>query len=461
MYQHSVMEQTDLFSDNTNTVSRKPLPLALRMTPKELDDFVGQGHILGPGALLRRAVESDRLGSLILFGPPGTGKSALARIIVRKTCAHAEETNAVTIGVNDIRKIVEQAKLRLSASGKKTILVLDEIHHFNKTQQDALLPDVERGTVTLIGITTENPYFYVNAALLSRSLLFEFKQHDADALSRIIDRALADKEAGLGALAVHLHDDAREHLILQANGDARRLLNALEIGALTTAPGREGVIEYTRLVAEESSQKRSLSYDKSSDEHYDHVSAFIKSMRGSDPDAALFWMAKMLTAGEDPRFIARRIVICAAEDVGNADPHALLVAEAAFRAVEFVGMPEGKIPLAQAVTYIACAPKSNAAYLAIAKAEQEVVQAQKVRQVPNHLKDSHGDGQGKRGHGEGYLYPHDFPGHYVAQDYWPDPKVLYEPSDQGHEAKIKERLNYWRQQRKRTQDGAPHKKQPQ
>ncbi|MGA2091663.1 MAG: replication-associated recombination protein A, partial [Endomicrobiales bacterium] len=366
-------------------------------------------------------------------------------IIAARTDAHFEETNAVLIGIADIRRVVEAAKMRRESSGKKTILLLDEIHHFNKTQQDALLPDVEKGIITLIGITTENPYFYVNKALLSRSTLFEFKELDHAALNRIIDQSLADTERGLGSYRVRLDDDARKHLIDQSQGDARRLLNAIEIGVVSTPKDADGVIAFTAKVAEQSLQKRMISYDKSGDEHYDHVSAFIKSMRGSNPDAALYWMAKMLAAGDDPRFVARRIVICASEDVGNADPHALMVATAALSAIEFVGMPEAKIPLAQAVTYIATAPKSNAAYIGLHNAEKAVEQ-DSPRPVPVHLKDATGDGAGKFGHGVGYKYPHDYPGHFVEQQYWPDPKVLYEPSDQGYEVKIGERLLRWRQQ---------------
>lgn len=441
--------QNDLFCSHADAAQRDFSPLALRMAPRTLQEYEGQTDILGPGKLLRRAIEADRLISVIFFGPSGSGKSALARIIAAHTHAHFEETNAVLIGIPDLRKIVEQAKLRRQSSGKKTILMIDEIHHFNKTQQDALLPDVEKGTITLIGITTENPYFYVNKALLSRSMLFPFTVLDAAALGRVLDRALSDRERGLGSYAVRMDADARRHLIEQSAGDARRLLNALETGVVSSSPGADGSIEFTRVVAEESLQKRMISYDKSGDEHYDHSSAFIKSMRGSDPDAALYWMSKMIAAGDDPRFIARRVVICASEDVGNADPHALMVAVAALNAVEFVGMPEAKIPLAQAVTYISCAPKSNASYVALHRAE-EIVTTQQARSVPDHLKDATGDGAGKLGHGAGYKYPHDYPGHYVDQEYWPDPRVLYEPSDQGHEQKIGERLARWRKQRSDT-----------
>ncbi|MCX5781361.1 MAG: replication-associated recombination protein A [Elusimicrobia bacterium] len=435
------MKQEDLFLKEKK-ISHESLPLSYRISPRSLNDFFGQEEIFGKEKLLRRLIESDRLGSVIFYGPPGTGKSALAKIIALETDSYFEQTNAVVIGVNDIRKIIEQAKLRLKTSQKKTILLLDEIHHFNKTQQDALLPDVESGLITLIGITTENPYFYINSALISRSTLFEFKPLNEKDLEMILMRALSEKENGLGKYNVKISKEAKEHLIKEAIGDARRLLNALEIGVLSTAKDKNGIINIDLKVAEESLQKKVVLYDKSSDEHYDHISAFIKSMRGSNPDAALYWMSKMLVAGEDPRFIARRIVICASEDVGNADPHALMLAVAALNAVEFVGMPEAKIPLAQAVAYIASAPKSNASYLAVSAAEGSVLK-EKPRNVPNHLKDSNLDGE-TRGHGKGYKYPHNFPGHFVDQEYWPDPKIFYEPSDQGYEVKISERLKSWR-----------------
>ncbi len=435
------METTDLFG--TKKVKPENIPLALRMTPSSLDEVMGQEDILGEGKLLRRSIETDRLSSVIFYGPSGAGKSAVARIIAKTTGSHFEETNAVLIGIADIRKILEQAKLRLTASSKKTILLLDEIHHFNKTQQDALLPDVEKGNITLIGITTENPYFYVNAALLSRSILFEFKKLDCAQLSKIIDTALADKDKGFGSLSVNIEPDARKHLILNSNGDARRLLNALEIGVLSSKPGTDGTINFDLRTAEGSLQKKYISYDKSGDEHYDHISAFIKSMRGSDPDAALYWMSKMLVAGEDPLFIARRVIICASEDVGNADPMALVVAASALQSIEFVGLPEGKIPLAQAVVYVATAPKSNASYMALNSSEQEVMKG-RSRQVPNHLKDATMDGEGKRGHGVGYKYPHDYPGHFVEQEYWPDKKVFYVPGSEGYETEIAKRLAGWR-----------------
>lgn len=433
----------DLFTLPENEPRSEPerSPLSLKLTPKTLDDFFGQEHILAPGKLLRRAIESDRLGSAIFFGPPGTGKSALARLIARRTEAHFAELNAVTAGVGDLRKEIEAARTRLRASGRKTIVMVDEIHHFNKSQQDALLPDVEKGNITLIGITTENPFFYVNAALRSRSQVFEFFAHSRAGLGKILDRALRDAESGLGSVKVELTDEAREHLLNHCAGDARRLLNALEIGANTTPLNESGTVRFTLQVAEESLQKRALLYDKKGDEHYDTISAFIKSMRGGDPDAALYWMAKMIASGEDPRFIARRILICASEDVGNADPRALVLATAAFQAVELVGMPEGRIPLAQAAAYVACAPKSNAAYKAIDAALREVKTGER-REVPNPLKDATLDREAL-GHGQGYRYPHDFPGHWVKQEYMPNPKKFYEPTDEGEEKRIKERLSKW------------------
>jgi putative ATPase len=420
----------------------KDAPLALRMSPQSLAEFAGQQHILGEGKLLQRAISADRLSSAVLFGPPGCGKSGLARLIARQTQAVVEELNAVTAGVADVRAVIERARDRRSLSGQKTLLILDEIHRFNRAQQDALLPDVERGTVTLIGLTTENPFFYVNSALLSRAPAFEFKALADEDLQGVLRRALTDKERGLGSRPIQLDADAEAHLIQSANGDARRLLNALELAALTTPATNSGEIHITLSEAEECVQKRSLVYEKSGDQHYDIASAFIKSMRGGNPDAALYWMARMLAAGDDPRFIARRVIILASEDVGNADPRALMVATAALTAIEFVGMPEGRIILAQAVTYVASAPKSNAAYLAVGKAFAEVEKGPR-REVPNHLKDASKDGAGL-GHGVGYKYPHDFPGHHVAQDYWPQPVPLYEPGDLGEEIRIKERLDKWR-----------------
>jgi putative ATPase len=412
-------------------------PLAARMAPRSLDEFAGQAALLGPGKLLRRLVESKRFTSAIFFGPPGCGKTALARYIAEHSNAEVVELNAVTAGVADIRKAVEQAKYSATL-GRKTLLLVDEIHHFNKTQQDALLPSVERGDVLLIGMTTENPGFYVNAALRSRVTSFEFMPVPETELEKILDNAVNDKERGVASLRIIMTPEAKAHLVRQSGGDARRLLNALEIAALTTAADGNGERRVNLAVAEESIQKRQIRYDKKSDDHYDHISAFIKSMRGSDPDAALYWMAKMLEAGEEPRFIARRILIAASEDVGNADFRALLVAEAAFRAVEVLGMPEARITLAQAVTFVATAPKSNAAYLAIDKASSEVREGP-AREVPLPLRDANMDAK-ERGHGQGYKYPHDFPGHWTPQVYMPNPLRFYEPTDQGDEKRIAERL---------------------
>jgi putative ATPase len=429
------MEQTDFLK---NKAQKDFSPLALKMAPKDLETFMGQDSIIGKGKLLRRLIESDSLRSIIFFGPPGTGKSALARIIASKTQAYFHEANAVTIGISDIRKIIYSAKARLETLGKKTILMLDEIHHFNRSQQDALLPDVERGIITLIGITTENPFFYINAAIISRSTIFEFFALSDGALLKIMESALTDKENGLGNYNVEISDEAKKHLVLNSSGDARKLLNALEIGVLSTEANAEGIKVFDILVAQESLQKRAVVYDKTSDAHYDHISAFIKSMRGSDPDASVYWLAKMLAAGEDPRFIARRIIICASEDVGMADPRALIFAVSALEAVKFVGMPEARIILSQAAIYVAAAPKSNSTYLAIEKAMGEVKNG-KVRLVPNHLKDANLYGE-KLSHGKGYKYPHDFNGHYVEQNYFPNPVELYIPSKEGYEGKLREHL---------------------
>jgi len=400
-------------------------PLAFRMCPGNLDEYVGQTHILGPGKLLRRAIESDRITSIILYGPPGTGKTALARIIAAKTKAHFEWLNAAAIGLDEIRKVIQQAKAR-RAKGMKTIVFLDEIHRFNKLQQDALLPDVEEGNITLISATVENPFFYVNAALLSRSQIFELKQLSEEDILTVLQKALKDKERGLGNLAILADEDALKHLAKMSDGDARKALSALEVAALTTPPDeRSGRVRLTTEIAEESIQKKAITYDKKGDQHYDTISAFIKSMRGSDPDAAVYYLAKMVYAGEDPRFIARRIVICASEDVGNADPMALVVATSALRAVEFIGMPEAKIPLAQATIYVARAPKSNADYMAIEAALQDI-STEGTMEVPDHLKDSHYPGAKKLGHGTGYKYPHNYGG-YVEQEYLKKKKKYYNP----------------------------------
>jgi len=412
-------------------------PLAWRMRPRDLSEFVGQEHVLGSGKLLRRAIETDRFMSLILYGPPGVGKTALAHLIAERSSAHFVALNAVTAGVADIRKVTHESAEARSQRGGRTLLFIDEIHRFTRVQQDALLPDVERGNITLIGASTQNPFFAIIPALSSRSQIFEFKPLDNEDLKALILRALADKERGLGNLSVTLTPDALDHIIAKSNGDARRALNALELGVLSTAPGTDGALLYDLPTAEESIQKKSLAYDE--DEHYDTISAFIKSMRGSDPDATLYWMAKMITAGEDPLFIARRVVIAASEDVGNADPRALFVAVSAYQAVERIGMPEGTLPLAQAAVYVASAPKSNASYLAIKGAMKDIEEG-KLLPVPDHLKDAHYKGAGRLGRGKGYKYPHDFPGHYAAQDYLPQKREYYRPSEQGEEKRIKERL---------------------
>lgn len=435
----------DLFDYAGKQEQQRMAPLAARMRPRTLDEFVGQRHILGEGKLLRRAIEADQLSSLIFYGPPGTGKTTLARVIANTTKSHFTDLNAVTAGVADIRRIVDEAKARLGMYGQRTILFIDEIHRFNKAQQDALLPYVEEGTVILIGATTENPFFEVNAALLSRSQIFPLHPLTEDELRLIAERALSDAERGLGSLNIRIDEDALAHLIRYADGDARRLLNALELAALTTRPGADGVVHITLDVAVESIQRPAVRYDKSGDNHYDTISAFIKSIRGSDPDAALYWLARMLDAGEDPRFIARRLVISAAEDIGNADPQALQVAVAAFHALELVGMPEGRIPLAQAVTYLATAPKSNASYVAINEALR-MVREEGHRPVPPHLRDANYKGAAALGHGQGYLYPHDYPGHFVPQRYLPEgvDVVFYRPSENGYEREIGERLSRWR-----------------
>jgi putative ATPase len=427
----------DLF---TNDEKRKTNdePLAVRMRPKSLDDFTGQEHILGEGKLLRRLIESDKITSLILYGPPGCGKTTLALIISERTKSHFERINAASNNVADMRKIIDAAKKRESISGKRTILLIDEIHRFNKAQQDVLMPDVEAGNPILIGTTTHNPFFYVNAALLSRSQVFEFKKLSNDSIIKIIKNTLSDKVNGLGNIKVDMDEDAVTHLAKISEGDARRALSALEIGALTTPPDKSKRVHITLKIAEESIQKKAVVYDKDEDGHYDTISAFIKSMRGSDPDATLYWLAKMIYAGEDPRFIARRIIICASEDVGNADPQALVVAAAALQSVEFVGMPEARIPLAQAAVYVACAPKSNAAYLGIEAALKDVEEG-KVLEVPDHLKDANLDSEAF-GHGKGYKYAHDFKNHYVKQEYKPSDKAYYIPTDIGQEKKIKEWL---------------------
>ncbi|MDQ0339537.1 putative ATPase [Caldalkalibacillus uzonensis] len=421
-------------------------PLASRMRPRTLDDIVGQEHIIGQGKLLRRAIEADRLTPMIFYGPPGTGKTTLAKVIANTTKSHFEQVNAVTSGVAEVRKLISEAKDRLKMHQIRTVLFIDEIHHFNKSQQDALLPFIEEGTIILIGATTENPMFEINGALLSRSRIFRLYPLEDQHIREIIRRALSDRERGLGEQNVTLTPEALDHIVNVANGDARNALNAVELAALTTPPDQQGRIVIDLEVAQESIQQRMVQYDKNGDQHYDVISAFIKSLRGSDPDAALYWLARMIYAGEDPRFIARRLYIHAAEDVGMADPRALQMAHAAAYAVDFLGMPEARIPLAEATIYIATAPKSNAVIKGIDDA-LEAVEKEKSGQVPLHLRDSHYKGAHKLGHGKGYKYPHNYPGGYVKQQYLPDDLVgrsFYSPTEHGYERTIKERLKYWR-----------------
>ena len=415
-------------------------PLASRMRPTTLDEVVGQQHIVGKDKLLYRAIKADKLSSIIFYGPPGTGKTTLAKVIAHTTSAEFMQINATSAGKKDMEEVVEQAKANQGMYQKKTILFIDEIHRFNKGQQDYLLPFVEDGTIILIGATTENPYFEVNGALLSRSVIFELKKLSADDIKTLIKRALTDKEKGMGAYDAQIDDDALDFLADVSNGDARAALTAIELGVLTTDRAEDGIIHITIDVASECIQKRVISYDKKGDNHYDTISAFIKSMRGSDPDAAVYYLARMLYAGEDVKFIARRIMILASEDIGNADPMAMVVASSAAAAVERVGMPEAQIILSQAVTYMACAPKSNAAYNAISEA-MRVVKETKTPPVPAHLQDAHYGAAEKLGHGVGYKYAHEYPNHYVKQQYLPDgltDQVFYKPSDIGYEAKIQE-----------------------
>src|SRR5438093_5714962 len=418
-------------------------PLAARMRPRSLQEFTGQTHILGPGQLLRRAIEADRIQSLIFYGPPGTGKTSLAQIIANQTKSKFERLSGVESNVADMRRVLSTAANRLENKGQSTILFIDEIHRFNKAQQDVLLPDVESGVVRLIGATTHNPFFFVNSPLVSRSQIFELSPLGEDVLYELLRRALADTERGLGRFKMRADEAALRHLAKVADGDARKALNSLEIAALTTAPANEGFIHIDLAVAEQCIQKKAVVYDGDGDAHYDTISAFIKSMRGSDPDATLYWLAKMIHAGEDPRFIARRIVIHAAEDVGLADPMALVLANAAFQAAEFIGWPEARIPLAEAALYIATAPKSNSTVIAIDAALADV-KSGRILAVPEHLRDAHYPGAKRLGHGEGYQYAHDFPEHFVVQEYLGADKHYYDPSDQGVEKKIKERVVKWR-----------------
>lgn len=416
------------------------------MRPRSLDEYAGQQHILAPGQLLRRAIEADRIQSLIFYGPPGTGKTSLAQIIARQTKSKFERLSGVESNVADMRRVLAAAQNRLENTGQPTILFIDEIHRFNKSQQDILLPDVESGVIRLIGATTHNPFFFVNSPLVSRSQIFELKPLAEDELFDLIARALIDAERGIGFMKIKIEKEAAHHLARLADGDARKALNALEIAALTTAPEADGTVRITLSVAEQSIQKKAIVYDGDGDAHYDTISAFIKSMRGSDPDAALYWLAKMIHAGEDPRFITRRIVICAAEDVGLADPMALVLANAAHQAAEFIGWPEARIPIAEATIYIATANKSNSAYKAI-DAALEDVKSGRTLAVPEHLRDASYQGAKRLGHGVGYQYAHEGEGHFVPQDYLGADKRYYEPTEQGVEKKIKDRLDHWRKQR--------------
>jgi len=446
------MERDDLFSSSVEKKPEAPAsdavhshePLAARMRPRDLDEFVGQSHILSPGQLLRRAIEADRVQSLIFYGPPGTGKTSLAQIIARQTRSKFERLSGVESNVADMRRVLSTAANRLQNTGQSTILFIDEIHRFNKAQQDVLLPDVEGGIVRLIGATTHNPFFFVNSPLVSRSQIFELRPLSEDDLYPLLQRALSASPRGLGDMKIQADEAALRHLAKLADGDARKALNSLEIAALTTPPDPDGMIHIDLATAEQSIQKKAVVYDDE-DAHYDTISAFIKSMRGSDPDAALYWLAKMIHAGEDPRFIARRIVIHAAEDVGLADPMALVLASAAFQAAEFIGWPEAQIPLAEATIYIATAPKSNSTIKAIGSAMKDV-ESGRTLPVPEHLRDAHYPGAKRLGHGEGYKYAHDFPGHFVPQDYLGALRRYYEPSDQGAERTIRERMEQWRKQ---------------
>ncbi|RZT01044.1 replication-associated recombination protein A [Cuneatibacter caecimuris] len=432
----------DLFDYMRENTQEKQSPLASRMRPSSLDEIVGQKHILGKDKMLYRAIAADKLSSVIFYGPPGTGKTTLARVIANTTSADFRQLNATVAGKKDMEEVTAGARANLGMYGRKTILFVDEIHRFNKSQQDYLLPFVEDGTVILIGATTENPYFEVNGALLSRSIIFELKALEQQDIRELVLRAVQDKEKGMGSFGAEITDEALEFLSDTANGDARNALNAIELGILTTPRDENGRICITLEVAQECIQRRAVRYDKSGDNHYDTISAFIKSMRGSDPDAAVYYLARMLYAGEDIKFIARRIMICASEDVGNADPQALVVAVAAAQAVERLGMPEAQIVLSQAVSYVAAAPKSNAACVAALEA-MEAVESDRTAPIPVHLQDAHYKGAAKLGHGLGYKYAHDYPNHYVKQQYLPDGyegRKFYRPTNNGYEKKMKEYL---------------------
>jgi len=426
---------TSLFEKAEADNLQRAQPLAARMRPRSLAEFAGQQHFLGEGKLLRRLLAADRLGSVIFYGPPGTGKTTLARLLATESRKKFRQLSAVTSGVKDLREVLDEARDALAGGGQRTLLFIDEIHRFNKSQQDALLPDVEEGVVTLVGATTSNPFFAVNSALVSRSQVFEFQPLAVEDIKSLLLRALADKERGLGKRQVRLHDAALQFLAEVSDGDARRALAALEIGVLSAAEP----VEFTRELAAESVQRKATVYDATGDEHYDSISALIKSIRGSDPDAGLYWLARMLEAGEDVRFLCRRLVILASEDVGNADPQALPLVVAAMQACEFVGLPECQLPLAQAVTYLACAPKSNASTVAIGEARADIREG-RVLPVPVHLRDAHYQGAKRLGHGQGYQYAHDAEGGVAEQDYLGVEREYYRPVNRGFESELAERL---------------------
>jgi len=439
-----------LFENAEKQNRRGAQPLAARMRPASLEEFVGQSHFLGPGKLLTRLIRADRLGSVVFYGPPGTGKTTLARLLARESKSYFKQLSAVTSGVKDLRQVLAEACDRLSAEGRRTLLFVDEIHRFNKAQQDVLLPDVEEGVVILVGATTENPFFTINSALVSRSRVFQFQPLSSEEVTTLVRRAIADEERGLGRLPIHVHDDALHFLVETSDGDARRALSALEVAVLSSD---ERPIELTRQLIEDSVQRKAIQYDRDGDTHYDTISALIKSVRGSDPDAALYWLARMLEGGEDVRFLARRLVILASEDVGNADPAALPLAVAAAQACAMVGLPECQLNLAQAVTYLACAPKSNASTLGIGEARADVREG-RVLPVPVHLRDRHYEGAKRLGHGEGYEYSHDAADGVSAQDYLGIEREYYRPVDRGFEQQLAERLAEIRKRLRQRRDNS-------
>ena len=447
------MDTVDLFEERRQRRQREQAPLAARMRPLTFDEFLGQEQIVGPGKVLRKAIEADQVPSLIFWGPPGSGKTTLAHLIASITRSHFESVSAVTSGVADLRRVIEEAKERLALHDQRTILFIDEIHRFNKAQQDVVLPHVENGTITLIGATTENPSFEVIAPLLSRSRVFTLHQLADEQVQAIVGRAMTDPERGLGTMKVDLPPNAMEFLVNMANGDARVAINALEMASFATKPGEDGARRVTLETVEDALQRRAVLYDKAGDQHYDTISAFIKSVRGSDPDAALYWLGRMIEAGEDPMFIVRRLVILASEDIGLADPSALSIAVAAQQAVHFIGMPEGRIPLAEATVYLAASPKSNSAYAGLNRAMEDV---RKTRHepVPLHLRNPVTGLMKKMGYGEEYKYSHDYEGHFVSQEYLPPAlkgRRYFEPTDQGAEREIAERVRRWRLEQDKKQ----------